>query len=251
MSHSPVLIHLRNVSKSYRLGKIMIPAVRDVTLQIHIGELVALAGPSGSGKTTLLNIIGCLDKPDSGQVSIDSADITGIPLHRLAATRRESIGFIFQTFNLIPVLTAAENVDYPLQLRGIPARERKELVAHWLERVDLARFASHRPDQLSGGQRQRVAIARALAGSPKIIIADEPTANLDSETGAHILDLLAEINDATGSTFVFSTHDHELISRAGRVVRIRDGALVDDSAPSGLPSPRINTESQHLTAAAI
>jgi putative ABC transport system ATP-binding protein len=251
MSNYTSLIQLRNVSKAYRLGQTTIEAVRDVSLEIRSGELVALAGPSGSGKTTLLNIIGCLDKPDRGQLTIDSVDVTGVPLHRLAATRRETIGFIFQTFNLIPVLSAAENVDYPLQLRGIPAGERKELVALWLERVDLTRFASHRPDQLSGGQRQRVAIARALAGSPKIVIADEPTANLDSETAARILDLLGQINETTRCTFVFSTHDHELISRAQRVVRIRDGAIVSDSESLGLAQSQPPSDSHSLTAAAI
>ena len=229
------LVELRNVSKSYRLGRTMIRAATGVTLEIGRGELVALAGPSGSGKTTLLNIIGCIDKPDSGTVLIDSVDVTDVPLHRLAGLRRDSIGFIFQTFNLIAVLTAAENVDYPLRLGGFPSRERSERVRFWLDRVGLGAFAGHRPDQLSGGQRQRVAIARALAAGPKLVVADEPTANLDSETAARILDLLAEINATTGCTFVFSTHDPELISRAGRVVRIRDGAVASDSAGEALP----------------
>ena len=220
------LVQLRNINKTYQLGRTSIRAANDVTLEIHRGELVALAGPSGSGKTTLLNIIGCIDKPDAGQVSIDSVDVTAVPLHRLADVRRQAIGFIFQTFNLIPVLTAAENVDYPLRLGGLSSLARRERVSYWLDRVGLAAFGGHRPDQLSGGQRQRVAIARALAGDPKLVVADEPTANLDSETAARILDLLADLNAANGCTFVFSTHDHELISRAGRVIRIRDGAIV-------------------------
>jgi putative ABC transport system ATP-binding protein len=227
MLHATIA-QLRNVSKSYRLGATTVQAARDVTLEISRGEILALAGPSGSGKTTLLNIIGCLDKPDRGTMIIDSVDVTGVRLHRLAATRRDSIGFIFQSFNLIPVLTAAENVDYPLRLRGLPALERRDRVSSWLERVGLAKFAAHRPDQLSGGQRQRVAIARALAGTPKLVIADEPTANLDSETGASILDLLVEINHATGCTFVFATHDDALMSRATRVVRIRDGSVIGE-----------------------
>jgi putative ABC transport system ATP-binding protein len=247
----PALIGLEDISKSYRLGTVSIQAASHVSLEIQPGELVALAGPSGSGKTTLLNIIGCIDKPDSGSVCIESIDITAVPLHRLAPLRSESIGFIFQTFNLIPVLTAAENVDYPLRLRGIPAGQRDALVAQWLDRVGLDNFAGHRPDQLSGGQRQRVAIARALAGSPKLVIADEPTANLDSETGLRILDLLAEINETTRCTFVFSTHDHELISRAQRVVRIRDGCIVGDSKSPELSQPYAPARSHTLAAAVI
>ncbi|HEU4521897.1 MAG TPA: ABC transporter ATP-binding protein [Thermoanaerobaculia bacterium] len=238
---SETLVQLREVSKSYRLGRTLIPAATGVTVEISRGDLVALAGPSGSGKSTLLNIIGCIDKPDRGTVKIDSVDVTAVPLHRLAEMRRQSIGFIFQTFNLLPVLTAAENVDYPLRLRGVPGRERRDRVRFWLDRVGLAAFAKHRPDQLSGGQRQRVAIARALAGEPKLVIADEPTANLDSETAARILDLLAEINAATGCTFIFATHDQELISRAARVIRVRDGVVTSDS--------KTNTHA-HLQAAA-
>jgi putative ABC transport system ATP-binding protein len=156
---------------------------------------------------------------------IDGVDVTATPLHRLAETRRDVLGFVFQTFNLIPVLTAYENVEYPLLLRGVARSERRERVERWLELVGISDQARQRPDQLSGGQRQRVAIARAMAGDPKLVIADEPTANLDSETGARILDLLGEINATTNCTFVFSTHDPALIARAERVVRIRDGRI--------------------------
>jgi putative ABC transport system ATP-binding protein len=219
------VVQLSAIDKSYRLGRVAVPALSEVSLDVARGDFLALAGPSGSGKTTLLNLIGCVDKPDRGRVVIDGIDVTAIPLHRLAETRRDVLGFVFQTFNLLPVLTAWENVEYPLLLRGIARGERRERVERWLELTGIAAQARQRPDQLSGGQRQRVAIARAMAGDPKLVIADEPTANLDSETGTRILDLLADINRTTGCTFVFSTHDAALIARAARVVRIRDGRV--------------------------
>jgi putative ABC transport system ATP-binding protein len=222
------VVQLEGISKSYKLGGVRVPALSGITLSISSGDFVALAGPSGSGKTTLLNLIGCIDKPDAGRVLIDGVDVTGVPLHRLAATRRDSLGFIFQTFNLIPVLTAYENVEYPLLLRGMPRRERDGRVRRWLEQVGLTAQLRQRPDQMSGGQRQRVAIARAMAGEPKLVLADEPTANLDSETAARILDLLGTLNASTGCTFVFSTHDSDLIARAERCVRIRDGKIVGE-----------------------
>ena len=224
------IVRLEGVAKSYRLGRVRVAALTGVTLDIARGELLALAGPSGSGKTTLLNLIGCIDKPDSGRIVIDGADVTAIPPHRLAPLRRETLGFVFQTFNLIPVLTAYENVEYPLLLRGTPQRERRERVRRWLEQVGLTAQAKQRPDQLSGGQRQRVAIARAMAGEPKLVLADEPTANLDSETAATILDLLQRLGAQTHCTFVFATHDPALIARAQRCVRMHDGALVTERA---------------------
>jgi putative ABC transport system ATP-binding protein len=219
------LIQLSNVEKSYSLGQLLVRAVGGVSLEVGRGERVALAGPSGSGKTTLLNLIGCIDKPDAGEVVIDDVAVTSIPLHRLARTRAEVLGFVFQTFNLVPVLTAWENVEFPLLLRGIPKRERHERVAAWLEAVGIAAQARQRPDQLSGGQRQRVAIARAMAGEPKLVIADEPTANLDSENSARILDLMTDINTRTGCTFIFATHDPAVMSRAQRVIHLRDGHI--------------------------
>ncbi|HSP32836.1 MAG TPA: ABC transporter ATP-binding protein [Thermoanaerobaculia bacterium] len=219
------LVELSAISKTYRLGAVRVRALADVSLRIDRGDFVAIAGPSGSGKTTLLNIIGCIDKPDTGRIVIDGGDVTRTPLHRLTELRRDTLGFIFQTFNLIPVLSAYENVEYPLLLKHVPRRERDERVRHWLDHVGLSQHMKQRPDQLSGGQRQRVAIARAMAGDPKLVVADEPTANLDSETAAHILDLLGRINDSSGCTFVFSTHDAALMSLAGRVVRIRDGRI--------------------------
>jgi putative ABC transport system ATP-binding protein len=225
------VVQLTSIDKSYRLGRILVRAVNNVSLDIERGDFLALAGPSGSGKTTLLNLIGCIDKPDAGRLLIDGVDVTALPLHRLAETRRDVLGFVFQTFNLIPVLTAYENVEFPLLLRGVPRGERRERVERWLELVGIAAQKKQRPDQLSGGQRQRVAIARAMAGDPKLVIADEPTANLDSETGARILDLLDEINATTGCTFVFSTHDPALMARAARVIHIRDGRI--DSMADG------------------
>src|SRR5881394_1760341 len=210
------LVKLTNIDKTYRLGDVRVRALAGINLDIDRGDFIALAGPSGSGKTTLLNLIGCIDKPDSGRIAIDSVDVTPVPLHRLAELRRDTLGFIFQTFNLIPVLTAYENVEYPLLLSGVARRERAERVNRWLEQVGIANQSKQRPDHLSGGQRQRVAIARAMVANPKLVLADEPTANLDSETAAHILDLLAEINTATNCTFVFSTHDASLIARAER-----------------------------------
>lgn len=223
------VIALTGVNKTYPLGRIRVRALTDVNLTIGRGELLALAGPSGSGKTTLLNLIGCIDKPDDGRIVVDDVDVTPVPLHRLSTLRRNTLGFIFQTFNLIPVLTAYENVEYPLLLQNVARRERDTRVRRWLSEVGLDNQAKQRPDQLSGGQRQRVAIARAMVTEPKLVLADEPTANLDSETAARILDLLAEINTRTNCTFVFSTHDPSLIARAERVVRIRDGRIENDS----------------------
>lgn len=231
------LISLESVSKAYRLGRVSVPALREVTLTIAPGEFLALAGPSGSGKTTLLNLIGCIDKPDRGRIVIDGADVTPLPLHRLAALRRDTLGYVFQTFNLIPVLTAYENIEYPLLLQGVARAQRRERVNHWLAQVGLTEQARQRPDQMSGGQRQRVAIARAMSGEPKLVIADEPTANLDSDTAARILDLLAQLNATTGVTFVFSTHDPALLARVPRVVRIHDGQITANGGQTILSVP--------------
>ncbi|MEA2339493.1 MAG: putative transport system ATP-binding protein [Thermoanaerobaculia bacterium] len=220
------LVRLLDVTRTYPLGRVNVRALTGVSLDIDRGDFLALAGPSGSGKTTLLNLIGCIDKPDSGRILIDGVDVTPVPLHRLAATRLHTLGFIFQTFNLIPVLTAYENVEYPLLLQHVPPAMRRKRVLDWLEQVGLSDQAKQRPDQLSGGQRQRVAIARAMAGQPKLVLADEPTANLDSVTAAKILDLLETLNARTGCTFIFATHDPALMSRAGRCIRMHDGALV-------------------------
>jgi putative ABC transport system ATP-binding protein len=220
------MIRFEHIRKSYKLGTTRFTAIDDLSLDIGEGELVALAGPSGSGKTTLLNLAGCLDKPDVGRIWIDGEDVTRTPLAALAEKRRSRLGFVFQTFNLVPVLTAFENVEYPLMLTGMPKRERHARVRTWLERVGLESHAGQRPDQLSGGQRQRVAIARAMVASPAAVIADEPTASLDSVTTANILDLLEQINRETATTFLIATHDPLVIERATRTVHMRDGRIV-------------------------
>ena len=220
------LIRVDNVSKDYRLGTQTVPALQNVTLDIEEGVFLAIAGPSGSGKSTLLNLIGCIDTPTTGRVFVDGHDTSGHTPDGLADLRARTIGFIFQTFNLFPVLSAEENVEYPLlQMRELTSEERRARVSKFLDVVQLGKFGRHRPSELSGGQRQRVAIARALATHPKIILADEPTANLDSRTGAGILELMKEINRDFQTTFVFSTHDKKVIAKADRLIRIEDGRV--------------------------
>lgn len=220
------LIRLENVSKQYRMGDQLVDALKDITLSIEAGVFLAIAGPSGSGKSTLLNLIGCIDTPTAGRVLIDGHDVSGKTPDELADLRARTIGFVFQTFNLLPVLTAEENVEYPLlQFRELPRAERRKRVARFLDLVNLTKYAHHRPNQLSGGQRQRVAIARALATHPKIILADEPTANLDHRTGESILSLMKDINARLATTFVFSTHDKKVMSKADRLVRVEDGSI--------------------------
>jgi putative ABC transport system ATP-binding protein len=220
------LVRVENVSKEYLLGESRVTALRDVTMNIEEGVFLAIAGPSGSGKSTLLNLIGCIDTPTAGRVLIDGQDVSGKTPDQLADLRARTIGFVFQTFNLLPVLSAAENVEYPLlQLPELSKKERLERVAHFLKLVQLAKYAHHRPNQLSGGQRQRVAIARALATKPKIVLADEPTANLDHKTGEGILQLMKDINTSLGTTFIFSTHDKKVMAKADRLVRIEDGQI--------------------------
>jgi putative ABC transport system ATP-binding protein len=227
-AHAPrVLVRIENVSKEYRLGEQVVTALHRVNLNIEQGVFMAVAGPSGSGKSTLLNLIGCIDTPTSGRITIADQEIAASDPDQLAALRARTIGFIFQTFNLLPVLSAEENVEYPLlQFKELSAAERGRRVQHFLEVVGLADFAHHRPNQLSGGQRQRVAIARALAVHPKIILADEPTANLDHRTGGRILRLMRKLNRELGTTFVFSTHDQRVIDMAVRRVDLEDGEIV-------------------------
>jgi len=220
------LIQIDNVSKHYRLGDQVVHALQDVSMTIEEGVFMAIAGPSGSGKSTLLNLIGCVDTPTSGRILLNGRQLTGYSANQLAGVRARMIGFIFQTFNLFPVLSAEENVEYPLlQFRELNAAQRRERVATFLRVVELERYARHRPNELSGGQRQRVAIARALATKPKIILADEPTANLDHKTGEGILELMKRINRASRTTFVFSTHDRKVIAKADRLIRIEDGRI--------------------------
>lgn len=222
------VVEVLEVSRQYTLGKQPVTALRNVSLTVFQGEFLALAGPSGSGKSTLLNMIGCIDSPSSGKVLIEGQDVSGKSADALADLRLNTLGFVFQTFNLLPVLSAWENVEFPLlQQKRIDKRLRRENVEHALKIVGLDRYGSHRPNELSGGQRQRVAIARALATRPKIILADEPTANLDRKTGADILRLMRELNQQEGTTFIFSTHDPRVMEMADRVVELTDGQIVN------------------------
>jgi len=220
---------IENVTRSFNIGKIETQALRGVNLSIENGEFTALVGPSGSGKTTLLQIIGCLDQPSSGQVFVNGKDVSKLNRNQRADIRRGTIGFIFQFFALIPTLSAYENVEMPLLLVGKSSSERRARVSQLLESVGLSDRAHHRPDQLSGGEQQRVAIARALATRPAMILADEPTANLDTANGKQIMETMTRLNQETGITFVFATHDPRVIHYARRVVTLQDGRVVDNS----------------------
>ncbi|MGA7827465.1 MAG: ABC transporter ATP-binding protein [Geobacteraceae bacterium] len=226
MALNPVVV-FDNVSKIYQIGEVAIPALKKVSLRIPSGRFSMVLGPSGSGKTTLLNMIGCLDQPTEGTVEVCGQKMAEISDDRVSEFRARNIGFIFQNFNLIPVLSALENVEYPLALLGMKTSERHERSMAILSSVGLADHARHRPNQLSGGQKQRVAIARALVKGPSLVLADEPTANLDSKTGAAIIDLMYRVQEEYGASFVFSTHDPQLISHAQDVFVIRDGELIE------------------------
>jgi putative ABC transport system ATP-binding protein len=222
------LISIRKVHKHYQLEKAQAPALIDVSLEVQAGERVCLMGPSGSGKSTLLNIIGCIDSASTGDVVIDDEDTSRLSDGRLSEFRNATMGFIFQSFNLIPVLSVFENVEYPLLLQKVPARERKARVDELLDRVGLAEYRKRSPENLSGGQRQRVAVARALVTRPRLVIADEPTAALDHATGRTIMDLMVEMNESAGSTLVFSTHDPTVSQHAKRIVKMIDGRIAED-----------------------
>ena len=223
-SASPVLA-LDGVRKTYRLGTHVVPALQGVDLQLQAGEMLALTGPSGSGKSTILNLAGLIDSADAGQISLRGQDVTQLDTTSATLLRRDAIGFVFQSFNLVPVMTVAENVDYPLFLAGVPATERRERVAAMLEAVGLHAHAQHRPDALSGGQRQRVAIARALVKRPALVIADEPTASLDSHTADQVLDLMREQGHGHGAAFLVATHDARLLGRCDRAIQLLDGRI--------------------------
>ena len=222
------LVVVEDVSKEYALGKQSVTALQHVSLAVTKGEFMALAGPSGSGKSTLLNLIGCIDTPSSGRISILGNDISGKSPDELSDLRLNTLGFVFQTFNLLPVLSAWENVEYPLlRKRDVDKNERQRRIEHYLKVVGLERYAHHRPNELSGGQRQRVAIARALATTPQIVLADEPTANLDHKTGEDILRLMKQLNHEEGTTFIFSTHDMRVMEMADRVIELADGQIAE------------------------
>src|SRR5512141_121056 len=222
------VVKIENVTRTYKIGKLETQALRGVNLTIENGEFTALVGPSGSGKTTLLQMIGCLDQPTSGRVFINGKDVSKLNRNQRADMRRGTIGFIFQFFALIPTLTAYENIEMPLLLTGRSPEQRRERVNDLLKAVDLVDRAHHRPDQLSGGQQQRVAIARALATRPVLILADEPTANLDTPNGQQIMEIMTRLNQETGVNFVFATHDPRVIKYARRVINLRDGLVAQN-----------------------
>jgi putative ABC transport system ATP-binding protein len=231
MSRSNTIVSIRDAAKNYRLGKTIVQALRGVSLDIEPGEFLSIAGPSGSGKTTLLNLIGCVDTPSSGTVCVAGRDIAALGERERTNLRLNTIGFIFQSFNLVEVLDVFRNVELPLLLQRVPgAAARKRRVLDLLGRVGLSDFIAHRPGELSGGQRQRVAIARALVARPKLVLADEPTANLDSVTGENILDLMRELNRTETTTFVFSTHDPRVMAHASKIVRLADGRITSPAS---------------------
>ena len=222
------MVETIDLFKDYKVGKVLFPALRGISLKIEDGEFIAIAGPSGSGKTTLLNIIGCLDIPTKGDVLINGTSITTLSTKEKAEFRKNELGFVFQTFNLIPVLTAYENVEMHLILVNMPAEEKKERVISILEEVGLSEFINRKSNEMSGGQQQRVAIARALVKKPSMVLADEPTANLDSMNAKEILSLMKELNKKKKTTFIFSTHDPLVMEFAERIIYLRDGKIASD-----------------------
>lgn len=222
------VVDCKNIQKTYLQGKVKVPALRGISLSIDKGGFVALAGPSGSGKTTLLNLIGGLDSPDSGNISVNGCNFEEMSSAQLAEMRLHQIGFVFQAYNLIPVLSAQENVEYVMLLQGIPAGQRCERARAILDEVGLEDKYDRRPAELSGGQQQRVAVARAIVSNPAIVLADEPTANLDSKTGEGLLDIMKRMNETKAVTFIFATHDRMVMEYARRIVKIRDGIIADD-----------------------
>jgi len=233
MHENGFLVSVENVSRAFPMDHNEVRALDQVNLRVRCGEFLAISGPSGSGKSTLLNLIGCIDRPTSGQIRIDGTDTGALTFGQASQLRREKIGFVFQTFNLIPVFTASENVEYPLLVQQVGARERKRRVAEALESVGLAQRAHQRPDLLSGGERQRVAVARAIVHRPALVLADEPTANLDTHNATQLVDLMQDLNARLGLTFIFSTHDQRLLEHTPRIVRLTDGRVASDSNPEG------------------
>lgn len=227
------VIQVENATKLYKIGEVETRALDGVSLKIEAGEFTAIVGPSGSGKTTLLQLIGCLDRPDSGSVKINGQDVTRFNANQRADLRSKDIGFIFQFFALVPVLSAYENVELPMLLTGVGAADRQKRTMELLDAVGLADRAKHRPDQMSGGQQQRVAIARALATHPALILADEPTANLDTANGEQAMTIMQKLNQQTGTAFIFATHDQRVISFARRIIEMRDGKIVGDKLVEG------------------
>lgn len=224
------MVEVKGVSKTYKQGNVLVHALDHVSLCVKKGEFCALAGPSGSGKTTLLNLMGGLDNPNQGKIILDGETITGLSQSKLADIRLHKIGFVFQAYNIIPVLSARENVEYVMLMQGVPGKQKTERAKSVLDDVGLSGMHDRRPAELSGGQQQRVAVARALASNPSIILADEPTANLDSQTGQGLLEMMARMNAQRQVTFIFSTHDRMVMGYSRRIIRLKDGVIVDDHA---------------------
>jgi putative ABC transport system ATP-binding protein len=239
MAPTGSLVRVDQVTRRFPLDHSAVTALDNVNLQIDIGEFLAISGPSGSGKSTLLNLIGCIDKPTSGRILITGTDTSQLTQSQTSTLRREKIGFVFQTFNLIPVFTAAENVEYPLLVQGVSANERRSRVAEALENVGLSARAQQRPDLLSGGERQRIAVARAIVHRPSLVLADEPTANLDTHNATQLIDLMRDLNRRLGLTFIFSTHDQRLLEHTPRIVRLTDGRILSDSISEGVPHEQV------------
>ena len=229
MKRTDALVNVEEASRRFALDHSAVTALDCLTLAIDRGEFLAISGPSGSGKSTLLNLIGCIDKPTSGRILIEGVDTSRLSPSQTSVLRREKIGFVFQTFNLIPVFTAAENVEYPLLVQGFSNADRRRRVAEALDNVGLSARANHRPDLLSGGERQRVAIARAIVHRPALVLADEPTANLDTRNATQLIDLMRDLNRTLGLTFIFSTHDQRLLEHTARIVRLIDGQVESDT----------------------
>lgn len=225
LTEQDVVVECKNLRKAYVLGEVRVEALRGINMKIGRGEMVSIMGPSGCGKTTLLNIIGSLDNPTSGQVLIEGNDISRASEQQLTEIRRKSVGFIFQFYNLLPVLTALENVELPMLIAGVPKDQRVQRATELLEKVDLLRRKNHKPDELSGGERQRVAIARSLSNKPTILLADEPTGDLDTESGQSVLELLREVNKTENQTLILVTHDSNIAREANRIFHIKDGIV--------------------------
>ena len=226
-------VELKDVKKTYCTGPIEVPALRGISLRVAPGEFLAIAGPSGSGKTTLLNIIGGLDRADAGEVLVEGKNLQRLSRGELARLRLQRLGFVFQAYNLLPVLTASENAEFTLLLQGVPTEQRKERVKKLFAEIGLAGLEHRRPGELSGGQQQRVAVARAMVTEPALILADEPTANLDSATATALLEVMEQLNRAHGTTFVYATHDPQVMERARRLIRLHDGQIASDVARAG------------------
>ena len=221
------VVTLSNICKNYTLGKTQIQALKDITLVAGKEDFLVIAGPSGSGKTTLLNIIGLIDEPTTGKIQFGQKEINGKNVNSFYQYRRDKLGYIFQTFNLIPVLSVYENVEYPLILQNVPYSKRREQVETILEKVGLSDRKKHKPNELSGGQMQRTSIARAVVKNPEIVLADEPTANLDSKTGEDIIRLMEKLNQEDGATFIFSSHDPKIIEKGQQIIKLKDGKIID------------------------